>query len=106
MQILEEERFLCIEKIKTTGSTYMAASGLTNETNYADKYHVAAVAEYAFAIRRQLQYVNEHSWNNFRIRIGETNVFRKVYHNITFSNSLEQLVQVPCHRWSRYYMYS
>lgn len=71
-QILEEKRFQCIEKIKTTGSTYMCASGLTDETSYSDLSHVMAIAEYAFAIRKQLKYVNEHSWNNFKLRIGKS----------------------------------
>jgi len=29
LQLISQERFLCLEKIKTIGSTYMAASGLT-----------------------------------------------------------------------------
>ena len=49
----------------------MAASGLTTHTNHPDKEHVAAVADYAFTIRKQLQNVNENSWNNFKLRIGE-----------------------------------
>ena len=59
-----------MEKIKTTGSTYMAASGLTEETTFTDNRHICAVADFAFAARDQLQYVNEHSWNNFKLRIG------------------------------------
>lgn len=69
-QILEEERFSCIEKIKTTGSTYMAAAGLKEGGVPSDKNHVVAVAEFVFAIRKQLENVNEHSWNNFKLRIG------------------------------------
>lgn len=69
-QILGQERFLCIEKIKTTGATYMAASGLTEKTNFADNRHVIAATEYALAIREQLQYVNAHCFNNFQMRIG------------------------------------
>lgn len=114
-QLLSEDRFSCIEKIKTTGYTYMAAAGLlpsksiTNSSNgeKANKAHqqepgqrqdgreqtqqpgdtqnkssmannsskrcsteenVVALAEYALAIRKQLQYVNEHSFNHFKIR--------------------------------------
>ncbi|KAK3596837.1 hypothetical protein CHS0354_015696 [Potamilus streckersoni] len=69
-EILLEERFRCIEKIKTIGSTYMAASGLTPETNYPDMSHVIALTEYSFAMQKQLRYVNEHSFNNFKMRIG------------------------------------
>ena len=32
--------------------------------------HVDAMAKYALRIRQQLNYVNEHSFNNFQIRIG------------------------------------
>lgn len=66
---MEEQRFACIEKIKTTGSTYMAAAGLKGG-NESDNNHVVAIAEFVFAIKKQLQYVNEHSWNNFKLRIG------------------------------------
>lgn len=69
-EILGEERFKCIEKIKTIGQTYMAASGLTPDSNHPNMSHVAALADYSFTIRTQLQYVNEHSFNNFKLRIG------------------------------------
>ncbi|XP_071108641.1 adenylate cyclase type 5-like [Haliotis cracherodii] len=69
-EILEEERFHCIEKIKTIGQTYMAASGLTPETQFPDMTHVIAISDYAIAIRSQLQYVNQHSFNNFKMRVG------------------------------------
>ena len=49
----------------------MAASGLTPETNFADLSHVIALTEYVFAIRDQLRSVNEHSFNNFKMRIGK-----------------------------------
>lgn len=39
-EILSEARFRCIEKIKTTGSTYMVASGLTEATNYKVCYYL------------------------------------------------------------------
>ncbi len=32
--------------------------------------HVTAMADYALRLREQLDYVNEHSFNNFKIRIG------------------------------------
>ncbi|XP_046396732.1 adenylate cyclase type 6-like [Ischnura elegans] len=70
-EILSEPCFASIEKIKSTGATYMAASGLTEKTcdmiNYS---HVTAMANYALRLREQLAHVNEHSFNNFRIRIG------------------------------------
>ncbi|CAH0716359.1 unnamed protein product, partial [Brenthis ino] len=70
-EILAEEPFKYIEKIKSTGATYMAASGLTAATRDLRGYrHVTAMADYALRLREQLQYVNEHSFNSFRIRIG------------------------------------
>ncbi|XP_063987418.1 adenylate cyclase type 6 isoform X2 [Diachasmimorpha longicaudata] len=70
-ELLAEERFKYIEKIKSTGSTYMAASGLTKNTrDTKDFKHVTAMADYALRIRDQLAYVNEHSFNNFKMRVG------------------------------------
>ena len=40
--------------------------------------HVVAVVEFAYALKRQLKEVNEHSWNNFKLRIGEK-IFRILY---------------------------
>ncbi|KAE8742972.1 hypothetical protein FOCC_FOCC011402 [Frankliniella occidentalis] len=69
--LLAEEKFHYIEKIKTTGATYMAAAGLTPSTcDTQGLKHVTAMADFALRIREQLEYVNEHSFNNFRIRIG------------------------------------
>lgn len=89
-EILSEDQFKYIEKIKSTGATYMAASGLsvlpcyyiaawsncfllglTQTTCDMQGYrHVTAMADYALRLREQLAEVNEHSFNNFRIRIG------------------------------------
>ncbi|XP_069365120.1 adenylate cyclase type 6 [Maniola hyperantus] len=70
-EILAEDQFRYIEKIKSTGATYMAASGLTAATRDLRGFrHVTAMADYALRLREQLQYVNEHSFNSFRIRIG------------------------------------
>ncbi|XP_014611837.1 PREDICTED: adenylate cyclase type 6 isoform X1 [Polistes canadensis] len=70
-ELLAEEQFKYIEKIKSTGATYMAASGLTKSTcDMRDYKHVTAMADYALRIRKQLADVNEHSFNNFRMRVG------------------------------------
>uniref|UniRef100_A0A8D3D296 Adenylate cyclase type 8 n=1 Tax=Scophthalmus maximus TaxID=52904 RepID=A0A8D3D296_SCOMX len=53
-ELLGEERFQDIEKIKTIGSTYMAVSGLSPEKQQCeDKWEI-----------------NKHSFNNFELRIG------------------------------------
>jgi class 3 adenylate cyclase len=60
-----------IEKIKSTGSTYMAAAGLTRYS--CDKLeftHVNAMIDYALELFQKIINVNEHSFNNFRLRVG------------------------------------
>ncbi|XP_036336687.1 adenylate cyclase type 6-like [Rhagoletis pomonella] len=70
-ELLSEERFRYIEKIKSTGATYMAASGLTaNTCNQVNFCHVTAMAEYALQLFDKIEEVNTHSFNNFRLRIG------------------------------------
>lgn len=36
-----------------------------------DLKHVTAMADFALRIKEQLEYVNQHSFNNFRMRIGK-----------------------------------
>ncbi|XP_002135395.3 adenylate cyclase type 5 [Drosophila pseudoobscura] len=70
-ELLSEERFRCIEKIKSTGATYMAASGLTvNTCDQVNFNHVTAMADYALQLFDKIEEVNMHSFNNFRMRIG------------------------------------
>ena len=45
-------------------------SGLADQASTINNNHVDAMAKYALRIREQLNYVNEHSFNNFQIRIG------------------------------------
>lgn len=60
-----------IEKIKSTGATYMAASGLTESTCDPNGYqHVIDMLDYALELFQKITNVNEHSFNNFRMRIG------------------------------------
>lgn len=70
-ELLNQERFSFIEKIKTTGATYMAASGLTaNTCDMTNFLHITSMADYALQLIDQIQEVNTHSFNNFRMRIG------------------------------------
>ncbi|XP_055328638.1 adenylate cyclase type 5-like [Paramacrobiotus metropolitanus] len=70
-EMLSQPQFNCIEKIKTIGECYMAASGLTAATADRIKFrHVVQLADYAMAIKDQLNEVNQHSFNNFTLRIG------------------------------------
>uniref|UniRef100_A0A8B9QS64 adenylate cyclase n=1 Tax=Apteryx owenii TaxID=8824 RepID=A0A8B9QS64_APTOW len=70
-EIISEQKYRQLEKIKTIGSTYMAASGL-NDTTYdrEGRSHVAALADYAMHLMEQMKYINEHSFNNFQMKIG------------------------------------
>uniref|UniRef100_A0AAZ3QKA9 Adenylate cyclase type 6 n=1 Tax=Oncorhynchus tshawytscha TaxID=74940 RepID=A0AAZ3QKA9_ONCTS len=70
-EIISEERFRQLEKIKTIGSTYMAASGLNDSTyDREGRSHITALADYAMRLREQMKYINEHSFNNFQMKIG------------------------------------
>lgn len=72
LQIISEDRFRQLEKIKTIGSTYMAASGLNDSTyDKAGKTHIKALADFAMKLMDQMKYINEHSFNNFQMKIGE-----------------------------------
>ncbi|XP_066268796.1 adenylate cyclase type 8-like [Branchiostoma lanceolatum] len=73
-ELLGEERFGEIEKIKSIGSTYMAVSGLNNKNKEcSDKYsHLVALADYALAMQQVLEDINTHSFNDFRLKIGLT----------------------------------
>ncbi|KZC05160.1 Adenylate cyclase type 8 [Dufourea novaeangliae] len=72
-ELLDENRFHCIEKIKTVGATYMAASGLNpcqNDKTTDDMEHLCRLVDYAVAMRLRLEDVNIHSFNNFDLRVG------------------------------------
>ncbi|XP_054983662.1 adenylate cyclase type 8 isoform X3 [Sorex araneus] len=71
-ELLGEDRFQDIEKIKTIGSTYMAVSGLSPEKQRCeDKWgHLCALADFSLALTESIQEINKHSFNNFELRIG------------------------------------
>ncbi|XP_039765550.1 adenylyl cyclase 78C-like isoform X2 [Pararge aegeria] len=71
-RLLTQPKFKCIEKIKTIGATYMAASGLNPNHKIGDDdcKHVCALVDYAFALREALEDINKHSFNKFRLRVG------------------------------------
>ncbi|KAJ8970862.1 hypothetical protein NQ314_000986 [Rhamnusium bicolor] len=75
-ELLDEERFSAIEKIKTVSATatYMAASGL-NPThrdcrNSDGPEHLCALVDFAIMMRLKLDEINKDSFNNFGLRIG------------------------------------
>uniref|UniRef100_A0A4W6C9E4 Adenylate cyclase type 3 n=1 Tax=Lates calcarifer TaxID=8187 RepID=A0A4W6C9E4_LATCA len=80
--LLDESQFRCITKIKTIGSTYMAASGVTPDVSngyscmkeeQSDRerwQHLADLADFALAMKVTLMNINYQSFNNFMLRIG------------------------------------
>ncbi|XP_064211250.1 Ca(2+)/calmodulin-responsive adenylate cyclase isoform X2 [Tribolium castaneum] len=74
--LLGEERFKAIDKIKTVGSTYMAAVGLMPDLRILDDdettagIHLSTLVEFVFAMRDRLLNINENSYNNFMLRVG------------------------------------
>ncbi|KAG7314103.1 hypothetical protein KOW79_022599 [Hemibagrus wyckioides] len=76
-ELLSKPKFNVIEKIKTIGTTYMAAAGLTNPTrgeerkdSDACKHNVRSMVDFAMALMGRLENINRHSFNNFKLRIG------------------------------------
>lgn len=47
----------------------MAASGLTGDVR--DNSHVVAVAKFAVKLMDHIEIINQNSFNNFKLRIGE-----------------------------------
>nr|CAI5867448.1 unnamed protein product [Callosobruchus analis] len=74
--LLSEERFKAIDKIKTVGSTYMAAVGLMPDYRILDDdestagVHLGTLVEFVFSMRERLLNINENSYNNFMLRVG------------------------------------
>ena len=70
--------FLGITKIKTIGSTYMCASGMTSgvrndlqTASHKERWqHLADLVEFALALNETLNRINEQSFNHFMLRIG------------------------------------
>ncbi|XP_058823589.1 adenylyl cyclase 78C [Topomyia yanbarensis] len=72
--LLEESRFATVEKIKTVGATYMAASNLCSgnktKVDEKDEEAVCDLVEFALAMRQKLQEVNKDAFNTFQLRVG------------------------------------
>lgn len=75
--LLEQNRFKDILKIKTIGSSYMAASGLSKEdepkagASVQERWgHLAQLTEFALALKDTLNNINRESFNNFVLKMG------------------------------------
>lgn len=108
VQLLSKPKFSGVEKIKTIGSTYMAATGLnaspgpehasqvsqqhtvllpsgqllaekTSNVTFSAVFqehdrqymHIGTMVEFAFALVGKLDVINKHSFNDFKLRVGE-----------------------------------
>uniref|UniRef100_A0A8C5E1S7 Adenylate cyclase type 7 n=1 Tax=Gouania willdenowi TaxID=441366 RepID=A0A8C5E1S7_GOUWI len=73
-ELLSKPKFSGVEKIKTIGSTYMAAAGLSGtpgqENNQRQQAQIGIMVEFAIALMGKLDGINRHSFNSFRLRVG------------------------------------
>ncbi|XP_053121636.1 adenylate cyclase type 4 isoform X2 [Hemicordylus capensis] len=76
-ELLLKPKFSGVEKIKTIGSTYMAATGLNvaagqdNQQEAERSYtHLGTMVEFAMALVAKLDIINKHSFNSFKLRVG------------------------------------
>uniref|UniRef100_A0A8C5D7I2 Adenylate cyclase type 7 n=1 Tax=Gadus morhua TaxID=8049 RepID=A0A8C5D7I2_GADMO len=76
-ELLSKPKFSGVEKIKTIGSTYMAAAGLSgtpgqenNQDRERQRAQIGNMVEFAIALIGKLDGINRHSFNSFRLRVG------------------------------------
>uniref|UniRef100_A0AAV2KFY8 adenylate cyclase n=1 Tax=Knipowitschia caucasica TaxID=637954 RepID=A0AAV2KFY8_KNICA len=71
-ELLEESYFQYVEKIKTIGSCYMAASGLApdKQTHMDEWNHLSELVLFALAMDETLKEINKHSAKDFKLRVG------------------------------------
>nr|AQT03385.1 adenylate cyclase [Perinereis aibuhitensis] len=74
-ELLMEDRFRYIDKIKTSGTTYMAVVGLRpdkiiQDTEESITNHLSTLLEFYFALRSKVQNFNETHGFSFSLRAG------------------------------------
>lgn len=75
-ELLLKPKFSGVEKIKTIGSTYMAAAGLSVPSGHENQdlerqhTHIGVMVEFSIALMSKLDGINRHSFNSFRLRVG------------------------------------
>ncbi|XP_076151865.1 adenylate cyclase type 1b isoform X2 [Alosa pseudoharengus] len=73
-ELMDKECYKDIEKIKTIGSTYMAAVGLVptigTKAKKSATTHLSTVADYAIEMFDVLDEINYQSYNDFVLRVG------------------------------------
>ena len=86
LEVLIKPKFSKVEKIKTIGSTYMAATGLNSTVGVVNMCvivmwssssqkensvnNIVVLCKYALEIIKKLDNINQNSFNNFQLRIG------------------------------------
>ncbi|XP_070787019.1 adenylate cyclase type 8 [Enoplosus armatus] len=71
-ELLDECYFQEVEKIKTIGSSYMAASGLSPDRQECedDWHHLSELVLFALAMQETLKHINTHTGNSLQLRVG------------------------------------
>ena len=74
-KLLLKPKFSSVEKIKTIGSTYMAAAGLApgqeeTATQSKHEHNVVVLVELALGLSQTLSQINKESFQRFRLRVG------------------------------------
>ncbi|XP_043965362.1 adenylate cyclase type 8 [Gambusia affinis] len=71
-ELLDECYFQEVEKIKTIGSSYMAASGLSPDQQESDDgwRHLSELVLFALAMQETLRQINTQTGNQFQLRVG------------------------------------
>ncbi|XP_059175219.1 adenylate cyclase type 1-like isoform X2 [Physella acuta] len=74
-ELLDSPYFYGVEKIKTIGSCYMAATGLkpTHLVKVREEsvtFYLTMVVDFVMAMKEKLKNINENSYNNFELRVG------------------------------------
>uniref|UniRef100_H3CM90 adenylate cyclase n=1 Tax=Tetraodon nigroviridis TaxID=99883 RepID=H3CM90_TETNG len=71
-ELLDESYFQDVEKIKTMGSSYMAASGLSPDRQECEDawHHLGELVLFALSMQETLSHINTDTGNSFQLRVG------------------------------------
>ncbi|CAF95790.1 unnamed protein product, partial [Tetraodon nigroviridis] len=77
-ELLDESYFQDVEKIKTMGSSYMAASGLSPDRQSVQEcedawHHLGELVLFALSMQETLSHINTDTGNSFQLRVGDNN---------------------------------
>ena len=102
-QLLLKPKYSAVEKIKTIGSTYMAASGLQpgqEEDRARQGHNVITLVEFATALMAALDAINRESFQHFKLRTGQAGGARGEIWRVccTYSAGLQGRARTVCGR--------